>query len=56
MPCRLPLKTLYRGLALSPETEALLEQAMTRLDEDDPDRALQAVLRAFLSNGASSSG
>jgi hypothetical protein len=45
---RLPLKVSYRGLELSGETEDLLEEAMARLDSDNPDEAVKAALRVFL--------
>ncbi len=45
---RLPLKTLYRGLELSAESEELLNQAMNRLNVDDPDEAIKAALQVFL--------
>jgi hypothetical protein len=49
---RLPLKTFYRGLELSGASEALLEEAMARLDTYDPDEALKAALRLFLRNAS----
>jgi hypothetical protein len=45
---RLPFKVSYRGLELSGETEELLDEAMVRLDVNDPDEAVKAALRAFL--------
>ncbi len=39
---------LYRGLELSAESEELLEEAMVRLNVDDPDEAIQAALQVFL--------
>lgn len=45
---RLPLKLMYRGLELSSESEQLLDEAMVRLDVDDPDEAVKTALRAFL--------
>jgi len=36
-PRRLPLKVLSHGLELSAESENLLEEAMARLNLDDPD-------------------
>ena len=45
---RLPFKVSYRGLELSGETEELLDEAMVRLDVDDPDEAVKAALRLFL--------
>jgi hypothetical protein len=45
---RLPFKVSYRGLELSGETEELLDEAMVRLDIDDPDEAVKAALPVFL--------
>ena len=45
---RLPTKTLYRGVELSAETEQLLDEAMVRLDVNDPDEAINAALKAYL--------
>ena len=42
---RLPLKVSYRGLELSAENEELLDEAMVRLDLNDPDEAVKAGLR-----------
>ena len=47
-PSRLPLKMLYRGLELSAASEELLEEAMVRLNVDDPDEAILAALQVFL--------
>lgn len=44
----LPLKVLYRGLELSPESERLLEEAMERMDSNNPDDVVQAALRHLL--------
>ena len=46
--CRLPFKVSCRGLELSAESEELLDEAMVRLDLDDPDEAVKAALQAFL--------
>ena len=45
---RLPLKTLYRDIELSSESEEMLDEAMVRLDTDDPDVAVKAPLELFL--------
>jgi hypothetical protein len=45
---RLPLKVSYRGLELSAESEELLDEAMVRLDLNDPDEAVKASLRLLL--------
>jgi hypothetical protein len=45
---RLPFKVSYRGLELSGETEELLDEAMVRLNVDDPDEAVKTALRVFL--------
>jgi hypothetical protein len=45
---RLPLKTLYRGIELSAESEEMLDEAMVRLDTDSPDMALKAALAVLL--------
>lgn len=45
---RLPLKLMYRGLELSAESEQLLDEAMVRLDVDDPDEAVKKALQVFL--------
>jgi hypothetical protein len=45
---RLPLKVSYRGLELSAESEELLDEAMVRLDLNDPDEAVKAGLRLLL--------
>jgi len=47
---RLPLKVLYRGLEISAESEALLEEAMERIDTDNPDEVLEAALGLVLEN------
>ena len=43
----LPLRTYYRGIELSPESEALLLKTMNRLQVEDPDTAIKAALQAF---------
>jgi hypothetical protein len=45
---RLPLKVLYRGLELSEDVWDLLDEAMVRLDTDDPNDVLKAALALFL--------
>ncbi len=45
---RLPSKLMYRGLELSIKSEKLLEEAMIRLNVNDPEEAVQTALRAFL--------
>jgi hypothetical protein len=45
---RLTFKVSYRGLELSGETEELLDEAMVRLNVDDPDEAVKTALRVFL--------
>jgi hypothetical protein len=45
---KLPLKIWYRPMDLSPETERMLDEAMVRLDVDEPDLAIHAALRKFL--------
>jgi len=45
---RLPIKTLYRGVELSTESEELLDEAMMRLNVNDPDEAIKAALLAYL--------
>ncbi len=47
-PFRLPSKLMYRGLELSFESEQLLDEAMIRLNVDDPDEAVKTALRVFL--------
>jgi len=49
-PRRLRFKVLSHGLELSAESENLLEEAMARLNVDDPDEAVQAALRLFLTH------
>jgi hypothetical protein len=44
----LPLRTYYRGIELSPDSEALLLKVMNHLQVEDPDTAIQAALEAFL--------
>lgn len=50
---RLPLKVSYRGLELSAESEELLDEAMVRLDLNDPDEAVKAGLRLLLQQPSS---
>lgn len=45
---RLPSKLMYGGLELSFESEQLLDEAMVRLNVDDPDEAVKTALRVFL--------
>jgi hypothetical protein len=45
---KLPLKILYQPMDLSPETEQMLDEAMVRLDVDEPDLAIHAALKKFL--------
>lgn len=49
---RLPIKTLYRGLELSVESEILLEEAMVKVDASDPREALKTALRLFLEHAS----
>jgi len=45
---KLPLKIWYRPMDLSAETERMLDEAMVRLDVDEPDLAIHAALKRFL--------
>jgi Ser/Thr protein kinase RdoA (MazF antagonist) len=45
---KLPLKIWYRPMNLSAETERMLDEAMVRLDVDQPDLAIHAALKKFL--------
>jgi hypothetical protein len=47
---KLPLKIWYRPMDLSTETEQMLDEAMVRLDVDQPDLAIHAALKKFLEN------
>ena len=45
---KLPLKIWYRPMNLSADTERMLDEAMVRLDVDQPDLAIHAALKKFL--------
>ena len=45
---QLPLRTYYRGIELSAESDNLLLEVMNRLQVDDPDEAIKAALQVFL--------
>ncbi len=45
---KLPLKIWYRPIDLSTETEWMLDEAMVRLDVNEPDLAIHAALKKFL--------
>jgi hypothetical protein len=44
----LPLRTYYRGIEISPESDTFLLETMNRLGTEVPDEAINAALKAFL--------